>query len=812
MSERGVRSIPLHVDEPAGVDRAAWPVTFGVPFPRGEVASAGNVRLVDGVDAEVPLQVTRTAVWPDGSLKWGLLDFQTDLAAGRDRTLQLQFGAGVTRRAPETPLKVVRRGKGVEVTTGPLRFAVRPGRHLFLDRVWLDERGRFGDRSEMVRGAGGRRSFLDYLHACEDRDVEGFCVAGETDRSLVRVDRVTVEEAGPLRVVVAVSGVYQHRHLPESPAIVRIHAYAGKSFVKVFHTFTYTGSPKQDYLQAMGLGLPVGLKAARTVTVGGENRARTVDGDQAGVLQESFLHYRVRAQDAGLAERIVEEGERAGGWVDLSDGVRGLAVASRYVWQEYPQELRVDRKTGEVTAYLWPPSVGPLDLRRYADQMFLFLGETTAYREFGNQDVPVRAQATGLSKTHELLFYFHAGDAGEAKVAEVAAAFQQPSLAVAPVDYYRETGVLGMYARLDEAQFPGVEQNLSDIHDLFMDHQERSQWYGMLHFGDIQHTYRPRFRTGPDEPYRVRHGWSYDEGRWAWTNTEGLPGLSYFLHFLRTGDRRYFDFAEAEARHVQDVDIFQWGPYKGRGHTRHNVNHWGDGDIEDRISMPASQRLCYYLTGNGRSRDAIELAVDGHYLKDRKGVAGGPTLGAHLYGLLVRWEMTGKARYERLFRRTLDLWLDAQNPNGAFARGGIANTATGRTVAFDPAESGSAGMFIHDFGGLHAMVEFHNLTGYERLGDALVRHADYCVQTGPQESSHHLHVLAFAARATGEKKYREQIRKNLLARGATGRMIPVSEDSPQHTLRTSTIFFFANSAPYALAVLDAEPGGGHAHV
>ena len=143
--------------------------------------------VVDGGGDEAPLQLSRLAVWPDGSLKWGLLDFQADLRAGRGRTFQLQFGPDVTRAEPETPLVVGRRGKGVEVTTGPLRFTVRPGRHLFLDRVWLDGKGRFGERSELVRRAGGRRSFLDYVHADGDRPVGDFAVQGTEDRSSVAV-------------------------------------------------------------------------------------------------------------------------------------------------------------------------------------------------------------------------------------------------------------------------------------------------------------------------------------------------------------------------------------------------------------------------------------------------------------------------------------------------------------------------------------------------------------------------------------------------------------------------------------------------
>jgi len=756
------------------------------------------------------VQVTRQAVWPDGSLKWGLLDFQANLKANTDRTLQLQFGVDVRRKDPETSLQVTKRGKGVEVVTGPLKFTVKPGRHLFLDRVWLDPKGRFGAASGMVESSGGRRSFYDMVHAEEGREVEDFSIEGEDDRSKVKVRSIRIEEKGPMRVVIAIFGSYVHKHLPDSPAIVRIHAYAGKSFLKVFHTFTYTGWPKQDFVRQMGVGLPVKLGSKRTVTVGGETGGEKVGGGEVSLLQDNFLHYGVRSSEAGCVPQTVDEGVRSAGWIDLSDDKRGLAVANRYMWEEYPQELHADSKGAEVTSYFWPSTVAPLDFRRYSDKMYRFLGESTAYREFGTHDVPIRGQATGLAKTHEALYYFHPGDAAAADVSGAAKAFQKPSVVVAPPEYYRETEVLERFAIPSKGTCPTLEKRLTELHDFFLEHIEISQWYGMIDWGDIQHVYASEFKTGKDGEFKIRQKWSYDEGRWAWTNTEGMPGLSYVLQFMRTGDRKYFDYAEAEARHSQDVDIFQWGPYRGRGHTRHNVNHWGDGDIEDRISQPDSPRFCYYLTGNSRSRDVIEMVVDGRYMKTETGNAGGPTFGAHFYGLLTRWEMTGNPKYEKKLRRILDLWLDAQRSNGSFPAGGVANTAlekVDKNSSYDTGEGGSAGMFLHTFGAVHALCEYYRLTRYDRLKKALLKHADYCVATGPQESTNHVRILGFAAMEAGREsgKYLDRLKRNLVERNLMKPQVPYRE-KPTATMKTAIAFFFSCAAPYAMEALDQEPG------
>ena len=75
-----------------------WPVTSGVPFPKGALGSTGNVRLLDAKGAAVPLQAAVTGRWADGSVKWMLLDFRH---SGGASDYTLEFGPKVARAEPE---------------------------------------------------------------------------------------------------------------------------------------------------------------------------------------------------------------------------------------------------------------------------------------------------------------------------------------------------------------------------------------------------------------------------------------------------------------------------------------------------------------------------------------------------------------------------------------------------------------------------------------------------------------------------------------------------------------------------------------
>ena len=53
--------VPLQIANPRGEAVMAWPITTGVPFPTGALASADNVRVLDERGAELPCQANVTA-------------------------------------------------------------------------------------------------------------------------------------------------------------------------------------------------------------------------------------------------------------------------------------------------------------------------------------------------------------------------------------------------------------------------------------------------------------------------------------------------------------------------------------------------------------------------------------------------------------------------------------------------------------------------------------------------------------------------------------------------------------------------------
>jgi len=101
--------------------RTMQPVTSGIPFAQGVLVNVSKVRLLKG-GSEIPAQFLRTAVWPDDSVRWLLVDFQVDLPASGTASLTLQTG-----KAPQSV-------QGSPFLNSPARSSSTPGRRNSLSR------------------------------------------------------------------------------------------------------------------------------------------------------------------------------------------------------------------------------------------------------------------------------------------------------------------------------------------------------------------------------------------------------------------------------------------------------------------------------------------------------------------------------------------------------------------------------------------------------------------------------------------------------------------------------------------------------
>ena len=117
-------SVPIFIQEYAGIQRTNEPVRIGVPFPRGVIEDTACLKLKSRGGTALPLQVRVMDHWPDKSLKWALLDFAADVGAGSQEVFTLVNDLGQASRESDT-------SSTISISETPKTFVVNTGAATF---------------------------------------------------------------------------------------------------------------------------------------------------------------------------------------------------------------------------------------------------------------------------------------------------------------------------------------------------------------------------------------------------------------------------------------------------------------------------------------------------------------------------------------------------------------------------------------------------------------------------------------------------------------------------------------------------------
>jgi hypothetical protein len=581
-------TVELLVDARPPCPRQHEPVSCGIPLPRGVVRNTNALYLSDAQGGPVPLQTRILDRWPDHSLRWVLLDWQATVAG--TTLFRLDIQPRHNSQNTEVP--------GILITRKTDHLALDTGRAQFE----LHTKGVF----PFAAVQSGERELLD---AARSR----FVAEDKAGRIYTpRIQHVNLEEAGPLRASVRVTGdllAGDHTTLCDFSAF--LHFFAGSSTVRFSITLRNSrralhpgglwdlGDPGSIYLRDAALTLVLdGLD--RSVlscapepdlpfqpyslpfelyqdSSGGANWRSSNHVNRHRAVPNALCGYRLRA---GTSEHT---GRRATPIVQLQRGSARLAVAVEHFWQNFPKAI--EATDDSLTIRLFP--------RQYADVHELQAGE---------------------QKTHT----FHVAFGTDTVTAEPLAWCRQPLEPRATPEWYsacaavpyltpKATDTNDVYLRLVDAAIDGD--------DTFNDKREVIDEYGWRHFGDIYGDHEAVRHKGPT-PLVSHYNNQYD------------PLAGFAIQFLRSGDRRWWQHMAELAAHVIDIDIYHTD--SDRSAYNHGLfwhtYHYVDADTATHRTYPRAGNVCgggpaneqnyttglmlyYFLTGATQAREAaLELA------------------------------------------------------------------------------------------------------------------------------------------------------------------------------------------------------------
>lgn len=705
-SSRTPEAVNLPVHEPSNVRRRSWPVTQGVPFAPGALARGTPVRVVDAAGRALPTQTSCLATWREDrkDVKWLLVDFQADLAAGERTDFRLEHGPGAEPPPPDEPVRIHDAGAEVVLDTGPLTLSFRRDAAAFWQRLAVRAGGvsheLFGDEKPGLLMRDHRGNLYD-------------------SRNGAMAARVEVEEAGPLRACIRVRGYHvSDDGLRFCPYILRIHAYAGSTHLRIDHTYIFDQEPLDIRLAQVRLHLPL-LTAGAVTMACGDAACRHIERATGSLKLTQSTDRTCRSGDAQWNREVL--------WASMRGSNAGVVAMIRDMWQQYPKAIALDK--GGLAFDIWPDDAPPLDYRNPFDRTplwlrgrdvfddnklasllasspdapldlhFTTLGEGPQAVEnirevgrrlrkfaadrpfaFSNTDI---ARATGTAKTTELHLLLTAPDADDAGTGAFARAANEPLLALPPADYIASTGaVRGLHPR-DPHRFPQVEQALDELFDrLVLEPQEVLSIYGHLNYGEMVNGHNVNspilyraFRENPESWGNVLDALGVFNNE----SQDAINGLWAF--YLRSGDRRCFRFAESKSRHTEDVDFVHAFPDFAQVHPWPNAAeralgqmHYHSASNTSGPYVPSHSLVSgilrhYFLTGERRALDVARGMAD-NLLRNQTstGVITATGLHRELTGPICTamevYQVTWERRLYHLIRDSLEALRGCIQPTG----------------------------------------------------------------------------------------------------------------------------------------------------
>lgn len=610
------------------------PFTYGIPVPEGTARSPADIALLDAAGTPVPLSVQPMATWPDGSVRWALLDFSGSFAPNEKTTWQLAIGEGVRSPAPRHPVTVHDEAGTLTVDNGPLHMVFRPGPFSLFHSLRAD-------------GA-------DIITPDCRCDLVAVSPAGKIFRaSLDPAPRLTIEDRTPSRTVIRWDGgLFAGDGTRLTEFRVKVHVFAGNPYLKVEHSVINRETPERGvWLREYRIELATALdrrteKVVRQKNHGVDNFSRLV-----ALRQNVTLH-------------VPTEGQNPAGLPAGATGAFGTVgkclIEDESAFQEdfgsFPHFLKPDAPRvvlggGYSVVY---PFLGIRDASRTTVVSFLRMcpQHPKAIRSDENRiqfDVwPAGASSwrlcRGMTKTHHLALSFFGRTLDDEAIDNEAVrreCFTGAALHMTPHDPVTISLDPGYVRQTRQAEADRLLPHRPDLYPRLEAKIASIQLHGdPLAFAGVM-----------------------DYGEKISTNNEEDQGHEYALEYLRSGSYLNYCKLVSQMLHNSTVDVVCWDPDPLRmgGTPYHTGYHqdavcvtshiWTEGMFEyayvsgDREAFKAAVGIC----------DWILRWMDGkpHIVKQD-----GREIGWPIIALTAGYNATGDRRYRDAAFRLVDFYKE----------------------------------------------------------------------------------------------------------------------------------------------------------
>ncbi len=676
--------IPLELFDSANVSREIA-IRCGVPFAVGTLFNVPSTLSVIAPDGKaVPAQFSAIGFWPDGSIKWALLQFTAKLKAG-EKTIYTVENRPKGGAPYPVKLKIDENADRIKIDTGALQATVDKNKFNLLSNVSINAR-------QVGSFAPEGMTFVD------EKGVPFSAAAAKPDK-------VEWEEKGDGVATLKVSGSYadaQGKKLLQY--VSRLRFRAGSPFVEVIHTHI-DNNIETEFTDITSLGIRF-TPAAKIA------KAAVIDG--TGKVLASSLPLSVMQQDE---QTIAVDGKTSraamSGNLEIvgTDGKK-IYITVRDAAFRYPKGFTADADGATIELL---PKMPAADFGMKLPHYLHFPFCQGFYR-----------MKWGMAFTENFKLDFSAPDARTAD-----AGSNHPAYVVVGRDYFASTRAIDGVTPSDDHSFDDWDKEVAKTLKKHLHRKMELREFGFLNYGD---WYGERERNWGNNEYDLAHGLFNHFARTGNLDAARL-GEAAAQHqadsdIVHAYPDRYY--VGANAQHAightglsyQVAQRATWSFPCDVSFSAQNGHTWCDGMLEG-----------WYFSGNPVVMDAT-LKLGEHMLNFMS--PSFRSLGTHersagwsLKALVALYRATGDPAYLNACRAIVDVTLKEQNfeKGGAWPRPMPTDHANGHKNTF-----GNCPYLIGIL--LEGLREYHLVAGNEATKRSIASGATWLKNVYNYEAMH----------------------------------------------------------------------------
>tara|TARA_Y100001960_G_scaffold57675_1_gene59429 strand:+ start:4682 stop:8545 length:3864 start_codon:yes stop_codon:yes gene_type:complete len=543
-------STSFSVNNPSEFEYNMKPITISIPIPKSKWWGNSFVLLDKNNNPHI-FQSSPLSYWEDGSIKWVLIEFLSNIKPNKEKTFFLSHTS--TSLPDKNDSICVEAQDSVVLNNGKVKLELSSSNSP-LDSIYFDINSDGYISSNELMSKSDQNGIISIVSDTGDRYYNQ------------SISNYRVLRNGPISCIISVKSIIDYHKGTQIESDFQIEMYKNQNWIGFESTVGFNSPTGKTRFKSIDLNLPIEDGDLISNEIGIGKSDKYISNQNIELIQAKDDHWILNKNGT-----IVSKGTKAPGWANANFETHQIKLSVKDFWQQWPKSISVNQNA--LTVGLFPQI--DKDWIKPSDNIEL----TKLLYHFDNDSY---IMPSGLRKTHKLTLSFGGINSAHSKTLKLQGKVD-PKLIV-------NTGVIGSVAEFNPHKFPLYDSIFNEMLNSRLLRIKNNREYGILNFGDW---------------------WGEREVNWGNNEYDTPHGL--FQNWLLGGPDVSFNLAVSAVTHMQNIDVVNQGPADQVGKMyKHSIGHlgnWFKEPIQDE-----KLKKGFYKSHHSSGHTWIDGLLDHYYL------------------------------------------------------------------------------------------------------------------------------------------------------------------------------------------------------